>query len=282
MAFYEPWHNAGADYFRVETGRDFSYPLHIHRCYEMICLTEGSMQLEVDGTEFTLLPGQAALIFPHQVHALRTPAHSRHRLLIFAPELIAAFDRDYVQKLPSSPIISCIPVPVQALLDALSPQTDLYDIKGTLYCLCHLAHAQLSFAAKASRTPGNASLLKDILRFIGEHYQEDCSLRALSDATRYEITYLSKFFSSRVGVPFITYVNQVRMAHACYLLRNTDQSIISISHACGDTSLRTFNRNFFRYVGCTPRAFRNEKGSQPFLPHANPTAEEILPAPLRH
>ncbi len=42
--FYELKHDIGADYFTVEHGRDLSFPLHMHRCFEIILVTAGSMK----------------------------------------------------------------------------------------------------------------------------------------------------------------------------------------------------------------------------------------------
>lgn len=41
-AFYELKHEISADYFTVERNSNFSFPLHMHRCYEIILLIEGS------------------------------------------------------------------------------------------------------------------------------------------------------------------------------------------------------------------------------------------------
>ena len=49
-AFYELKHEIGADYFTVERNHDFSFPLHMHRCFEIILLLEGSMTVTIEPT----------------------------------------------------------------------------------------------------------------------------------------------------------------------------------------------------------------------------------------
>jgi AraC-like DNA-binding protein len=94
---------------------------------------------------------------------------------------------------------------------------------------------------------------------VQRNFKEECTLSALAAEIKYDMSYLSKFFMSNVGISFTSYVNQVRISHARYLLLNTEMTVLEISHACGNTSLRTFNRNFLTQTGCTPNQYRKGK-----------------------
>lgn len=258
MAFLETWHRMDADYFEVEQGEDFCYPAHIHRCYEAVLLLEGEMLISVDGVTEALSAGDVAFIFPHQVHSLHTPRHSRHKLFIFAPELIAAFSRPYAAHIPRTFRLSLGKNAIYELLCRLEKEDGQYAVKGALYSLCDLAERQLLLVAAdtARARGGNVALLRDILSFIQENFKDECTLASLACTVKYDMTYLSKFFAVNVGVSYTAYVTQVRMAHASYLLLNTDRSVIDISHECGNLSLRSFNRNFLAFHGCTPSEYR--------------------------
>lgn len=259
MAFLETWHRMDADYFEVEYGEDFSYPAHIHRCYEAVLLLEGEMLISVDGVTEMLETGDVALICPHQVHSLHTPTHSRHKLFIFAPELIAAFSRLYAKCIPRTPRLALGQGVEYELLQTLERDDGQYAVKGALYRLCDLAERKLVFVPSEteSRSKGsNMALLREILAFVQENFKDECTLASLARAVKYDMTYLSKFFTANVSVSFTSYVTQVRIAHASYLLLNTDRSVIDISHECGNWSLRSFNRNFLALRGCTPVEYR--------------------------
>ena len=259
MAFLETWHRMDADYFEVECGEDFSYPAHIHRCYEAVLLLEGQMLISVDGVTETLEAGDVAFICPHQVHSLHTPTHSRHKLFIFAPELIAAFSRPYARRIPRTPRLSLSQSVEYELLRTLERDDGQYAVKGALYRLCDLVQSNLEFTYGESEVRGkggNVTLLREILSFVQENFKEECTLAALARAVKYDMTYLSKFFTANVGTSFTSYVTQVRITHASYLLLNTDRSVIDISHECGNWSLRSFNRNFLALRGCTPVEYR--------------------------
>ena len=41
--FYELRHDVGADYFTVEEAENFSFSMHMHRCYEMVLMLDGEL-----------------------------------------------------------------------------------------------------------------------------------------------------------------------------------------------------------------------------------------------
>ena len=146
--------------------------------------------------------------------------------------------------------------PIYRILCELDNDSSIYAVKGALYALCAELEKRTSFQMVTRGRGGNSSLLREILNFVQRNFKEECTLGALAAEIKYDMTYLSKFFTSHVGISFTSYVNQVRIAHACYLLRNTDLTILQISHDCGNVSLRTFNRNFLEQMGCTPSEYR--------------------------
>lgn len=257
MPFYEAKHRLDAEYFEIETGEDITFPPHVHRCYEVILGLAGEIELTVDGVVGHLRPGDLALIFPNQVHAFHTPISSRHRLIIFAPEMIAAFDHQHAQELPAHFLWAQEQGGMLgALLEALTPQDGILAVKGVLYLVCAQAERALTFEKIRRGHGGNASLLREILNYVQSNFREECTLSSLASQIKYDMTYLSKYFKANVGISFTAYVNQVRISHACYLLLNTDMTVLQISHECGNVSLRTFNRNFLSQMGCTPSVYR--------------------------
>lgn len=54
------------------------------------------------------------------------------------------------------------------------------------------------------------------------------------------------------------YVNDIRIAEACRLLRETDNSITQVIYASGFQTKSNFNREFLRVTGKTPREWRKE------------------------
>lgn len=133
MPLYEWKHIMDAEYFVVEKKADFSYPLHIHYCFEIILITEGEMEVTVDGQIYLLKAGEAALIFPNQIHALHTPFHSRHTLCVFSPDLVGRYAKAVGQDVPHSNALYMRNDPILSLFCGMTSEDNLYRVKGILY-----------------------------------------------------------------------------------------------------------------------------------------------------
>ena len=251
--FYQYNHLGTPDYLKVEKNSNFSFPPHLHQCYEIIAILEGEMQVTVDEKTFLLKPSEALLIFPNQIHSLQSEASS-HILCIFSAKLVQAYHKKVVDKTPSCNRFS----PDPYLLNALNGLESASSIerKGILYSLC----GQFDKGAEYSpKTADRQSLLYRIFSFVEERFAENCSLSALSETLGYDYAYLSRFFKKIVGISFNEYVTQYRLSHACYLMDNDPHSIVQCAYESGFKSLRSFNRNFKKQFGMTPMQYR-ERG----------------------
>lgn len=67
---------------------------------------------------------------------------------------------------------------------------------------------------------------------------------------------LARFFRRHAGMSVIAYVQRLRVARACELLRDGDQPVAACAAAAGFAGSAHFNRVFRRLHGCTPAAWR--------------------------
>ena len=106
---------------------------------------------------------------------------------------------------------------------------------------------------------GVSHLLQKILLYVDEHMSQPCQIRDLGAFLDYSPAYLSRFFYTNIGMSYSDYVRNIKISHACYLLRNTRQSIIDIAEQCGYASISSFNRNFKQLTDMSPTQYRDEK-----------------------
>ena len=251
--FYEFKNSLVADDFKIETNVDFSFPAHLHGSFEFITVTEGELEVTVDGKLYTVTPSNALLVFPNQVHKFETKHHSRHFLCIFSPKLVAAYGKVYLSKVPLNNSFT----PSRSFISSLETTKDgfsILNVKGILYSLCAEFDKNAEYK---ERDAENQGLLSRIFKFVETNYAGDCSLAALSEQISYHYVYLSKFFKECTGSPFTDYVCRYRISEACYLLQNSEQTILKTAYECGFDSLRSFNRNFKKIVGKTPSEYKD-------------------------
>ena len=84
--FYELNHIGSSEFFSKEYGKNFTYPLHLHQCFEIIIAMSGEMTVTVENQEYDLVKGDALFIFPNQIHSLKS-VESEHMLCIFSHKL---------------------------------------------------------------------------------------------------------------------------------------------------------------------------------------------------
>lgn len=248
---YEFQHFGTSDYFKKEYGSNFNFPNHIHKSFELITVLSGEMNVFVENKSYTIRPSDAVLVFPNQIHSLSS-SKSEHFLIIFSPEIVKAYFTKFSNMIPKNNLFHLNDFCLEQLqnLDDSSP---VYQKKGVLYSVCTDFDKKREYI---KRKYSDTYLLYKIFDFVEKNYNGDCSLSALSKHTAYSYTYLSKYFSETVKMPYNEYVNRHRIGNACYLLDNTDSTILECSMECGYESLRSFNRNFKIITGLTPIQYK--------------------------
>ncbi len=248
--FYQSIHIGTSDYFKKEYGTNFNFAPHMHPCFEFITVMSGQMSAMVDGVTYTLNKGDGILIFPNQIHSLSSEC-SEHMLCIFSPKLVAA----YWSKASRFKPISNLFRPEEYLinkLDDFGDNTKTIAKKGLLYLLCNCFNEVAEYSDSETN---NKNLLQQIFVFLDQNFSGDCTLADLSKEIGYDYAYLSRYFKKSVGISYNQYLNIYRLNNACYLLNNTDETILNCAYESGFTSLRSFNRNFKEHFGVSPTQY---------------------------
>ncbi len=249
--FYELKHLGSPHYLKVEKGENFSFPMHLHQCFEVIVVLTGKMNITVDGKDYSLNSQEALLIFPNQIHSLES-TQSQHVLCIFSPRLVQAYATGVRGKIPIDNKLQLDSYLINAIT-SLSLDCSTTEKKGILYSVCSCFEKG---AAYTERRNDNEKLLLRIFSFVESEFDKDCTLSSLSEQIGYDYSYISRFFKKNMGISFNTYVNYYRLSHACYLMENTDMPILQCAMESGYVSLRSFNRNFKEHFNITPAEYR--------------------------
>jgi AraC-like DNA-binding protein len=99
------------------------------------------------------------------------------------------------------------------------------------------------------------------VKYIFENLTKDIRMSEAARIAHMSEPTFSKYFKKASGLTFSDMVRKLRIAHACRLLDQTDQSIASIGRASGYGNLANFNRKFLAETGTTPSAYRNMDAS---------------------
>jgi len=109
---------------------------------------------------------------------------------------------------------------------------------------------------KALRGNKNEQRINKVLQYIQRDFKETISLRQAATLIHLSESAFCKFFKRVTGKTFSNYVNEIRIAHSCNLLIETDKSISLIAQGSGFESLTYFNRVFLKKKRIAPSKFR--------------------------
>jgi YesN/AraC family two-component response regulator len=101
------------------------------------------------------------------------------------------------------------------------------------------------------------SSIDKAVKYIEEHYEQECSLTDVAAYVQMNPSYLSALFKKTTGETFKSCLNRMRMDKAALLLRNTDMKINEIASATGFDEPNYFTNVFRQQFRMSPKEFRN-------------------------
>lgn len=101
-----------------------------------------------------------------------------------------------------------------------------------------------------------STLSYHIHNYIQSNYFKKITLAGLAERFNYDKDYLAELFKAQYGCTPLQYQTQLRMEQAAWLLETTKLSAEKIAEDVGYEAFSTFYRNFLRFRGMSPGAYR--------------------------
>jgi len=102
-----------------------------------------------------------------------------------------------------------------------------------------------------------SALAKRSVAYIHQNYAKSVSRAEIARTIGVSENYLTQIFHQELGLPLWEYINRYRVTQAKELLSQTDHSVAYIASLVGFEDPAYFSRVFRRYVGQSPRAYRD-------------------------
>ena len=104
---------------------------------------------------------------------------------------------------------------------------------------------------------GYSLLIQKVLTQIDSDLTADLSLNSQARLLNVNSSYLSTLFKKETGSTLTEYVNGKRIKHAVSLLNTTSMQIQAIAQYCGIPDVNYFTKTFKKYIGTTPKEYRD-------------------------
>ncbi|MBO5302936.1 MAG: helix-turn-helix transcriptional regulator [Lachnospiraceae bacterium] len=98
--------------------------------------------------------------------------------------------------------------------------------------------------------------IRAALIYVDMHYSEEIKIEQLAEVCNISVPYFRKLFVKCMKVTPLEYVNIVRIQKACGFLLKEDIPVNLLAWKVGFTSVSTFERNFKKVVGETPKQWK--------------------------
>ena len=234
----------------------FPFPPHVHEVAEMVILTSGSAKINIDGINYLLSPGDAAVVFPLVPHSYEeVSADVGGIAAIFPPDVIPEYAGTFHGLQPENPML---PAKKSSLDQRFAVERlGVLNMDDHLpMCVAYLHILLASVLHSLSYHPvydySEQDLGNRIMRYVSDHACEEITLETVSHALGISSSHLSHFFAEKLHINFRHFINASRIARARLLMRDPNMTLTEISDACGYSNMRTFRRAFLKEVGCLP------------------------------
>ncbi len=100
--------------------------------------------------------------------------------------------------------------------------------------------------------------IQRVCGYLLTHFQEEIRMEEMARMAHYSPAAFSRTFKQATRRTFTEFLAEVRLGHACALLRETDWPVLRISLESGFQNLSNFNRRFRNRYAISPREYRNQ------------------------
>jgi YesN/AraC family two-component response regulator len=110
---------------------------------------------------------------------------------------------------------------------------------------------------KSSISESQKQIVERVIEYIENNYSIKINTEEIASKMFFNKNYISKLFKSEKGLSIAEFVREIRLKEACRLIGTTSRNISEIACECGFNDMKTFYLAFKKYVGVTPKAYRD-------------------------
>lgn len=266
---------------------------HSNPYYEILMVTEGPIYLKLEETDLELVSGECFLLMPWERHTawklthehasffwvqfFATPGPSPSRpdelpsmdsenwLDASRQELRTGTDEDVEHLLLPRRFQPVRRYELLNLFEKLHGEMEhpqgyfRYRSSLLLGQILHLvAEDLLNKQQVRTMVPASFLAYRQLVNLLNETYNTEPDRVFIESQLNRKYEYLCQIFKKYSGMSIFTYIHQLRIQRAQYLLLNSALDVKQIAEAVGFTDPYYFSRLFKRFSHCSPTDFRRE------------------------
>ena len=246
---------------------------HYHSEYELIFVTEGTVEVSVGKNRYTARDGDLILISNLEQHSLRqlSDVYRRYCVILHtaasdacltSPTLLSLL-KNHFEGFRHCIGVSAIRETVTDVFRKLtvltadtpfSAELTAAYLTELLAALCRI-HPEL--ALQNMEDPRHSRIFA-VQKDLDAHFREPLTISSLCTRHYISLHYLSHAFKAMTGHSPKQYLMLLRLKHAAGLLQDTHMSVQEAAAESGFSDLSNFCKQFKNEYGCSPGLFREK------------------------
>lgn len=236
---------------------------HLHSALEIVCVTEGVLELGVGQGLYHMEKGDIGFVFSDIIHHYQVFSQKTCRAdyILVPPSFAGIFEEKIQGYAPKYPVVDAgqIEPDVYNAIQAIIQTEAKEPMVVQAYVQIVLARCIGKLELVEKGCVGSDDLIYRTVSYVSGNFRKQFSLDDMAHDLGVSKYVLSRVFSKTFHRNFNQYLNDARLRYACTRLVHSHETILDICLDSGFDSQRTFNRVFKERYRITPSEYRKEK-----------------------
>jgi AraC-like DNA-binding protein len=265
--------------FHIHVAKEDISKLHGHDFLEFTFIARGTMEHEINGKSSVLTAGDYFIVDYGTKHAYHSVSGEPLEVvnLLFYPEFVEhtlagsrsfedvvnsyllRFSYKTLRSSPTGETFRDDSGRIRQIVEELMEEYRKKNHGYIEYIRCLFVQMLIITMRKVGKQQqGNAKsdVVRGIAEYVKTNYARKIYLADMARQYNYSVSFLSRKFTSEMGVGFSEYLQRIRIEQSCRLLENSDLHIHEVAMQVGYDNVKFFNQIFKQTLRISPRQFR--------------------------
>lgn len=235
---------------------------HLHHAFEIVCVTEGTLELGVGQELYHMEKGDIGLVFSDIIHHYQVFSTGINKAvyILIPPSVTGIFAEKIQGCAPACPMIRSkqLTPDVYHAIETIMQLKEGEPMILQAYVQIILARCMNHLNLVEKSCVESDDLIYQTVSYVSGNFRKQFSLEDMARDLGVSKYVLSRIFSKTFHCNFNQYLNEARLSYASTRLENTSDTILDICFDSGFESQRTFNRRFKERYKITPSEYRKK------------------------
>jgi len=259
--------------YQEDEGEIFYDKLHQHEEIQLCAIVKGEGSLVIGDSINEYKIGDILIIGSNLPHVFKSDTSNFETSLMktlfftktsFGEEFFELGDFAEMQKLfkisESGGIVTSNKTEISALFSSLKKASNFERFIIFLKIVNELLNAEINplskFIYQKKYSDNEGKRMSNIMEFTMNNFNKEIDLDTIAGISNMTPNAFCRYFKQRTNKTYFQFLIEVRIEHACRLLKNHDALIAEVSEKSGFKNISNFNRKFKDNKGITPSKYR--------------------------